>query len=215
MDIVYLGHSSFKLNGKKASVVCDPFDPEMVGLKFPKIKATIVTISHDHRDHNNVQAVADVKKVIRGPGEYEVEGVSIFGLRTYHDAKKGRERGKNTVYVFEMDGVRLAHLGDLGHVLSSKEADWMGDIDVLMVPVGGAYTIGTKESAEVVRQVEPNVIVPMHYQMPGVKSKLGLLGVEPFISALGAKVDTAAKLVVKQDNFSDGDQIIWRAPLFK
>ncbi|KKS77697.1 MAG: Zn-dependent hydrolase of the beta-lactamase fold-like protein [Candidatus Woesebacteria bacterium GW2011_GWB1_43_14] len=217
MDVLYLGHSSFRLTNRKVSVVCDPFDPVVVGLKFPKVSATIVTISHDHKDHNNFAAVNDVKKVINGPGEYEIEGVSVIGISSFHDAKKGQERGQNTMYVIEMDGVRIAHLGDLGHVISESIVNQIGDIDVLMIPVGGEYTIGANEAAEVARLIEPNVIVPMHYQMPGLNSESfsKLQPVEPFISALGIKVESAPKLSIKADSYTNGDQIIWRAPLFK
>ena len=121
------------------------------------------------------------------------------------------------MYVIEMDGVRIAHLGDLGHVISESIVNQIGDIDVLMIPVGGEYTIGANEAAEVARLIEPNVIVPMHYQMPGLNSESfsKLQPVEPFISALGIKVESAPKLSIKADSYTNGDQIIWRAPLFK
>ena len=217
MDIVYLGHSSFRLTGKSAKLVTDPFDPKMVGLKFPKVQATIATISHDHEDHNRADLVDGVKKVIAGPGEYEIEGVSVIGLSSHHDQEKGAKRGKNTIYVIEMDGVRLVHLGDLGHKLKEKDIDKIGDIDALMVPVGGVFTIGPQEAADVVHAIEPNVIIPMHYKQAGLNPKTfaDLQTAEPFITALGVKVDNSPKFVLKADGFINGDQIIWQAPLFK
>src|SRR3989344_7397522 len=103
MDISYLGHSSFLISGKSSKVVTDPFDPKMVGLKYPKVSAQIVTISHDHEDHNKQELVTEVKKVINGPGEYEIEGISILGYSSFHDDQKGQKRGKNIIYVIEVD----------------------------------------------------------------------------------------------------------------
>src|SRR5579859_3239225 len=139
MEITYLGHSSFKIKGKSTSVVTDPFDSEMLGMKFTKIDGDIVLISHHHRDHDKIENVTNVKKVIDGPGEYEVAGVSVIGIKTYHDDKKGAERGKNTIYVIEIEGLRFLHLGDLGHKLEDFELKEIGTIDILMIPVGGTF----------------------------------------------------------------------------
>ena len=121
MDITYLGHSSFKIRTKTATVITDPFDPKMVGLKYSGVEGEIVTVSHDHSDHNAVDRVSLVKKVVEGPGEYEILGVTIMGYKTFHDNKNGSERGENTVYVIEAEGLRLVHLGDLGHLLSDDQ----------------------------------------------------------------------------------------------
>ena len=117
MDITYLGHSSFKIKTKTATIITDPFDPQMVGLKYSGVEGEIVTVSHAHADHNATGKVAGVKKIVEGPGEYEISGVSIMGFPSFHDNKEGAERGKNTIYVIEADGLRLAHLGDLGHTI--------------------------------------------------------------------------------------------------
>ena len=128
MEISFLGHSSFKLKGKTGSVVTDPFDPQMVGLKYSGVEGDIVTVSHEHDDHNRVSLVKGAKKVISGPGEYEILGISILGFPSFHDDRKGSVRGKNTIYVFEIDGLRLAHLGDLGHALSEELVEDLGDM---------------------------------------------------------------------------------------
>ena len=120
MDIIYLGHSSFKIKGKTASVITDPFDPEMVGLKYPKNEADIVSVSHDHNDHNKIDLVSNVDMVVRTAGEYEIKGISIIGIEVDHDSSGGQERGKNIIFVFEVDGIRVAHFGDLGHKLTDK-----------------------------------------------------------------------------------------------
>lgn len=210
MDIVYLGHSSFHIKGKDVSLITDPFDPESVGFRFPKVSATIVTSSHDHDDHNKVENVSDVRKAITGPGEYEIQGVSIIGIPSFHDSKKGEERGKNTIYVIEMEGLRLAHLGDLGHKLSEDTVNAMGDIDVLMIPVGGHYTIDSKVAAEVARAVDPNIIIPMHYQMPGLNPSAfaALSDEKPFINELGYQVRTEKKLSLKPGSLDDESQEI-------
>lgn len=210
MDIVYLGHSSFHIKGKDASVVTDPFDPESTGFRFPKTSATIVTVSHDHGDHNKVENVSEIKKVVSGPGEYEIEGVSIIGLPSFHDDKKGEERGNNTIYLFEMEGLRLAHLGDLGHKLSEDTVNAVGDIDVLMIPVGGHYTIDAKVAAEVARAIDPNIIIPMHYQVSGLNPAVfsALTDEKAFINELGYQVRNEKKLSIKAGTFSDDTQEI-------
>lgn len=205
VEIIFLGHSSFRLSGKSASLVTDPFDPSMVGLKYRGVSADIVTLSHDHADHNQAQLVKGTKRVIEGPGEYEIMGVSIVGISTFHDDKKGSLRGKNTVYVIEIDGLRVAHFGDLGHKLSESILEVMGNIDILMLPVGGEYTVGPAVAAEVARTVEPNITIPMHYQMEGLKKDVfgKLSGVDHFLSDLGLPVEKLDKLSVKKDSLGD------------
>lgn len=205
MDISFLGHSSFKLRGKTASVVTDPYDPKIVGLKFPPTEAEIVTISHGHPDHNYVANVKNIKKVIEGPGEYEIMGVSIIGLPSFHDNKKGEERGTNTIYVYEMDGLRLVHLGDLGHTLSEELVEEIGDIDILMVPVGGKYTIGPKEAVSVVQDIDPYIVIPMHYKMEGLGQQLAtsLFPVDEFLGEVGLTVERLPKLSVKKEDLAE------------
>jgi len=210
MDITFLGHSSFRLKGKTATVVTDPFDPEVVGLKFPKVIADIVTVSHQHEDHNQADLVKGVKRLVSGPGEYEIMGVSIIGIPTFHDEKKGAKRGKNTIYVYEMDGLRLVHLGDLGHKLHEKILEKIGDIDILMVPVGGEYTIGPTEAVEVARAIEPKMVIPMHYQMPGLNPATfaKLSSTKPFLAEIGLLVEKTDKLSVKKENIGEESKVI-------
>ena len=205
MDITYLGHASFRLSGKSLSVVIDPYEEVKSGQRFNKTSADVVLVSHEHFDHNKVELVEGKRKVIDGPGEYEIDGVSFIGLPTYHDEKKGEERGKNTVYIVEMDGVRIAHLGDLGHKLDEKTLSAMGEIDVLMVPVGGVYTIDSEVAAEVVRSIEPKFVLPMHY---GLKKEDELETVEPFVTALGIKSEEMAKLTIKPSDLIGEDQMV-------
>lgn len=205
MDITFLGHSSFRLKGRTAAVVTDPFDPQMVGLKYSGVEGDIVTISHDHHDHNRADLVKGVKRIINGPGEYEMMGVSILGFTSFHDNKKGQERGRNTIYVIEMDGVRLAHLGDLGHELSEELVEDLGDIDVLFTPVGGVYTIGPGEAVNVVQAVEPSLILPMHFQAPGLDK---LAPVDAFLKEIGLAVERMGKLSVKKEDLGEEQKVV-------
>jgi len=209
MDITYLGHSAFRISGKNATVVTDPFDPKMVGIKFPKVKAQIVTVSHNHDDHNNVSAIDGVKKVVNGVGEYEIEGISIIGIPSYHDDEKGKKRGKNVIYLIEVDGVRICHLGDLGHTLPKDLVDDIGDVDVLMIPVGGEYTIGPADAEKVVRDIDPNIIIPMHYKIPGLSDTFSKLeGVDNFLSTMGIKQVKENKLTIRPGSLLEEDKMV-------
>ncbi|PIS12463.1 hypothetical protein COT70_00755 [candidate division WWE3 bacterium CG09_land_8_20_14_0_10_47_33] len=186
MVIRYLGHSSFLIEAKEATVVIDPFDPDKVGLRFPKVSANIVLSTHDHLDHNNVSAVSGDPFVILGPGEYEVSGVKVWGFPTFHDKKEGAERGRNTIYLFEAEELTLCHLGDLGHLLDEKTAEEIGNPDILFVPTGGVYTIDHEEAAKVVAQLEPRIIIPMHFKVPGMgESFKELSEVSAFLEEMG------------------------------
>jgi L-ascorbate metabolism protein UlaG (beta-lactamase superfamily) len=168
MEVSYLGHSSFKIKTKAGTLVTDPYDPS-VGMKMPSVSADLVTVSHDHHDHNYVNAITGTARrkepfIIREAGEYEVEGISVFGYQTFHDDKDGSERGKNTIYVIQAEDLRLLHLGDLGHPLSDKLVDELDGIDVVFIPVGGVYTIDAKQAAELALKIEAPYVVPMHYK---------------------------------------------------
>lgn len=202
MDITYLGHSSFKIKTKSATVVTDPFDSVMVGLKYSAVEGDIVTVSHDHNDHNAVEKVAGAKKVFTGPGEYEIMGISIIGFPSFHDSEKGQKRGKNTIFVIEADGLRLAHLGDLGYTLSEDMVGQIGDIDILFVPCGGEYTIGPKEAATVVSQIDPFFVIPMHYKVPGLKEDAfsKLESPDSFLKETGLPVENLPKFSIKKED---------------
>lgn len=213
MEIIYLGHSSFKIAANsspagvktKVSIITDPFDPAMVGLKFPPQEAQIVTVSHPHEDHNYIEKVSGTPKILTGPGEYEIKGVSVIGISSWHDKEQGAQRGKNTIYVFECEGLRIAHLGDLGHLPGEEIIDDIGEIDVLMIPVGGEYTIGPKEASEVVSKIEPYFVIPMHYKAPGIsESAFGKLEpVESFLKESGLGVENLQKFSLKKEDIME------------
>ncbi len=201
MDVTWLGHGCFRLRGRAAAVVTDPYPPT-IGLKLARMDADLVTVSHDHEDHNYTQVVRDGAYEIRGPGEYEIAGVSVIGLPTYHDLEKGAKQGRNTVYLFEMDEVRICHLGDLGHKLDDAEAEAVASPDVLLVPVGGRTTMNGEQAAEVVRQLEPRLVVPMHYAIPGLKLQLD--PVDRFLKEMGVtSAEPQPKLTVQKSSISE------------
>lgn len=210
MDITYLGHSSFKIRSKNATIVTDPFDPKMVGLKFPKTEADIVLISHHHQDHDFVENFMD-SFIVEGPGEYEVKGVKILGISAFHDSVEGAERGKNTVYGIKSEGLSLVHVGDLGHKLSDAQCEQLGVVDVLFIPVGGFYTIDAQTAASVVAQLEPKIVIPMHYRVPGLKEELAqkLVSVEEFLKTMGkSDVQAQDKLVISKDKLPEEMQVV-------
>src|SRR3989344_3237556 len=188
MEITYLGHSCFKLKGKTASAVTDPY--------LTKCDADVVTVSHGHDDHNQISKEGGTPFVIDGSGEYEVKGVSVIGVASWHDDQAGAKRGPNIIYVIEIDGLRVCHLGDLGHKLSDAQLEEIGSVDIVLVPVGGEYTLDAKQASDVVKQLDPWITIPMHYQQPGLDSaRFGkLTGVEMFLKEMGKEVTPIPKL---------------------
>ena len=200
--IVWAGQACFQItisNGKdhSADIVIDPFD-EKIGLKIPNFSADILLVTHNHPDHNNIKAVKGEAFLIDGSGEYEIKGIFVQGIDSFHDDKEGKERGKNTIYTIEAEDMRFCHLGDLGQKeLTDEQLEQIGHVDVLMIPVGGTFTIGSSEAAKVIGQIEPKVVVPMHYALP--KLKVELDSVDKFLKAMGKNsVEPIDKLTVKQ-----------------
>jgi len=199
--ITWAGQACFEISVSVAkdnasTIVIDPFD-EKLGLKVPSFTADIVLVTHDHPDHNNLGAIKGKPFVIEYPGEYEKNGVFVQGIDSFHDDAEGKDRGKNTIYVIEAEDMRFCHLGDFGQKqLTDEQLDKIGHVDILMIPVGGNYTISSSEAAKVIGQIEPKIVIPMHYALP--KLKVDLDGVEVFLKAMGKK-DTAAqdKITVK------------------
>lgn len=209
MDINWYGQSCFRIKGKSATVAADPFTPEATGLKFPKeLEAQVVLLSHQHTDHNNAEPVKGDPLIISGPGEYEVSGINIVGVGSFHDNVQGAERGKNTLYHFQIDGINVLHLGDLGHELTEEQLSQLpGDTDILMVPVGGVYTIDAEVAAKVVAQIEPKIVIPMHFKLPELKADLQ--GVEPFLKEMGAEsAQPQPKLTITKDKLPEETQVV-------
>ncbi|MCD4690800.1 MBL fold metallo-hydrolase [bacterium] len=169
MRIKWLGHSSFLIEASDGTrIITDPFEAGSydgaVGYAPISASADIVTISHDHADHNAVDQIGGDPAVVRGGAEEATLGIPIVSLITFHDENKGQDRGRNTIHVLDVDGVRVGHLGDLGHTLSDSEAQTLGVIDVLLAPVGGYYTIGPEEARDVAEKLGARIVIPMHYK---------------------------------------------------
>lgn len=205
MDITWLGHSCFRIRGSQAVIITDPYPPSL-GYSLPKLTARIVTISHYHPSHCYVQGIGGEPRLVTGPGEYEISGIPIIGIATFHDANKGRKRGKNTAYLMEVNEISVCHLGDLGHVLTAEQVEELGNIDVLLVPVGGVSTINAAMAAEVVRQLEPKVVVPMHYKTPHFGWELE--SVEKFLTEIGVKqINSQPRLSLTRSSLPDSTQL--------
>ena len=206
MIITWQGQSCFKIQDKVGSegitLVTDPFDKSL-GLKVPNFEADIVTVSHDHYDHNNVAAFRGTPKVIKSAGEYDIKGVMIEGVLSYHDASQGQERGNNIIYRIEMDDITICHLGDLGHVLDNKQLERLEGIDILLVPVGGKYTLDAKLAVEVISQIEPRIVIPMHYKIKDMK--IDIDGVDKFIKELGIEAAYEEKLKINKKDLPAED----------
>lgn len=204
VTIQWLGHSFFKIQSGEVTVAIDPYDAS-VGLKPPRFNADLLLITHEHHDHSNRQTIMGQPFEVAGPGEYEVKGCSVYGILGWHDNKQGSERGASTMYRLELEGVRIAHLGDLGQTeLTDKQLEVLDGVDVLMIPVGGKYTINGKEAEAIVEQIEPRIIIPMHYKIPGLKVDID--DVEPFIKAMGLPVQKESKLRLVKKDFVLGER---------
>ena len=199
MIITWYGQACFKIQSGSTILVTDPFEKKL-GLTPPKFEAQIALVTHEHFDHNNVAGISGSPFVIDSPGEYEVGGVKVGGVFSFHDNKEGKERGVNTIYVIKMEDITIAHLGDLGQAqLTEEQIDFLGEVDILMIPVGGNYTIDAETAVEIINQIEPKIVIPMHYLTPKMTKdeQVNLSGVDEFLKAIG-KPDTTAipKLLV-------------------
>lgn len=211
MEITFLGHSSFKIKGKKATVITDPFDEVMVGFKFPRTEANVVTISHNHKDHNCLDKIDGSPFVISRPGEYEISEVSIIGKGAFHDNNGGTERGENIIYLIEIDNLRILHLGDLGHKLTDENIADFGVIDIIMIPVGGEATIGPKEAVDVIAKTGPKIVIPMHFKEEGINEEVfgSLLGVSNFLKEMGSEnLVPQPKLIVSTLDIPEQLQVV-------
>ena len=194
MEITWYGHSCFRLTERNfVTVVTDPYDNKKVGYAPLKLKAEIVTISHDAPGHNNSEAVKGTTHVLTGPGEFEIGGVFITAVQTDSVAKKVKDSVRNTIYVFDYDGITVAHLGDLQKIPTQSEVELLGTVNVALVPVGGGTSLNAAKAAEVVSMLEPNLVVPMHYATPDAKADLDALG--KFIKEMGLSKQEAQPLL--------------------
>jgi L-ascorbate metabolism protein UlaG (beta-lactamase superfamily) len=207
LTITWLGHSFFKLQAGDATVAIDPYDAA-TGLKPPRFNADLLLITHEHHDHNNRATVMGQPFEVAAPGEYEVKGCTVYGVAGFHDTKGGR----NTMYRLEMEGIRVVHLGDIGQEkLTPAQLEVLDGVDVLLIPVGGKYTVNGQQAASLVDQLEPRIVVPMHYKIPGLK--IDIDGPEAFLKAIGLPVQKEQKLKLqKKDLNPDQRQVVLLEP---
>lgn len=213
MDIYWGGQALVRLKGKNASVMIDPYESEFTGLKLPKdLSADVVLISHNHNDHNNAKAVTSPSvgevMVFDKPGEYEVGGVVITGIDSFHDDSNGSQRGKNIIFHMLFDGLNIVHVGDLGQSkLTEEQLAQIGEVDILFIPVGAVYTINGQVASEIVSQLEPKIIIPVHFKIEGLKFELE--GVENFLKEMGAEnVVPQPKLSITKEKLPEEPQIV-------
>jgi len=206
MVITWYGQSCFKIQSGDLVIVVDPFSKD-IGLTPPRFRADIALVTHAHHDHNNLDSVSGEPFTITAPGEYEVKGAYIHGIETFHDNKKGKERGLNTIYMIEVEGIRLLHMGDYGED-SDKDARFLeeaGEVDILLVPVGGTYTIDGESAARLTKDVEPRFVIPMHYKISGLK--ISLADNSQFLKEMGVKnAEPQEKFTIKKKDITEEEK---------
>ena len=213
MQITYHGQSCFKIKGKQGVVVCDPFDEKVVGIPLARLSADMVTVSHNHPDHNAVSKVKGSSKrenpfIVDFPGEYEVGGISVFGFKTYHDQANGEEKGQNIVFKILMDELSICHLGDLGHQLSEEQLKAIGSVDILLLPVGGPSSLMNGEAVKVAQAINPSIMIPMHYKTAEYPADSKLFDLDQFIQSYGTSVEPEDKLIIEKDRLPEEMQLV-------
>lgn len=198
MIITWFGHSCFRIETKSGSVLIDPFSKE-IGLRPPKIKDDMILVTHHHYDHDNTSEANPEAFIIDGPGEYEKQGISVRGVRSFHDKSEGKERGLNTIYIIKAEEMTVCHMGDFGQdKFEDHQLEEIGDVDILMVPVGGVYTIDYKEAVNVASQIEPKILIPMHYKIEGLK--VDIAGPDKFLKEIGLTPEKVDKFKIVKKN---------------
>jgi len=226
ITIEYLGHSSFKIkDSNNTALIIDPFSPASTGLKWSKQEAQILAITHGHDDHSYVDGVTGFEGVplsagrvnenaflVYGPGEYEINNIQIMGIPSFHDSKKGEERGQNTIYLITIEGVTIVHLGDLGHDLPDNLLDELSSANILMLPVGGVYTINHTVAEKILNDISPNIVVPIHYKVDGMTDTFNEVDVvDKFLANVDSEnLSKESKLKIKgASSFEQDKTIIW------
>jgi L-ascorbate metabolism protein UlaG (beta-lactamase superfamily) len=204
MEITWYGRACFRLKGRDATVITDPCPPS-TGFVAGKHDVELLTISHGHADHTYTRSITAGLTLTR-PGEYEYSDVLVNGVRTFHDGLRGAERGENIVFSIELDGVHIAHLGDLGHLLTEEQLSELGPVDVLLVPAGGVFTLPPVEAAEVVAQVNPKIVIPMHFQVDGASKDL--LPADTFLHEMASEPIRQPKASVTPSSLPEETQVV-------
>ena len=217
MEITYCGHSCFKLKGKDGMIIyIDPFKSEMVGTPLPKDVADVLVMTHQHEDHNQRDVITGPLKrestfVIEHEGEYEIAGTQFSVLRTFHDKNNGADRGKNLIVSIMMEGLNIVNLGDLGHSLPDAQIEKLGNVDVLMIPVGGHYTIDGDDAMDLIKEIQPSYVIPMHFKTATSPAGLDVLStLEKFLekNKFPLAGEPVHKVKIDQGSLPDDTQIL-------
>jgi L-ascorbate metabolism protein UlaG (beta-lactamase superfamily) len=209
-EIRWFGHNCFRIRAKEATVLTDPVG-KRTGYSLPKQTVDIVTLSHEHAGHVNLEAVKPGFKMISGPGEYEMNDTFITGIRTYHDKQQGAELGYNTVYLIELENLKFGHLGDLGHQLSDSLIEQCGSVDVLFVPAGGGPVLPPSEMSELIANISPKIVIPMQFRTARGDAERD--EVAPFLKHLGVEAPPPVeKLVLKPSDLTEQMQVVLLQP---
>ncbi|MBI3335306.1 MAG: MBL fold metallo-hydrolase [Candidatus Portnoybacteria bacterium] len=196
MIITWYGQSCFKIQSGELVLAIDPFAKE-TGLTPPRFRTDVALVTHMHKDHANTDSLTGNPFIVKNAGEYEIKGIYIHGIETFHDNVSGKERGMNTMYAITMEEINLLHMGDFGEEqMRDLTLEELGDIDILMIPIGGTFTIDAEKAAHIIKQIEPKIVIPMHYKIPGLIYKLE--GIETFLKETGTKKDMEEKLTIKK-----------------
>jgi L-ascorbate metabolism protein UlaG (beta-lactamase superfamily) len=208
MEITWYGHSCFRLTERgMATVVCDPFDSEAVGYEPLKLKADIVTSSHEAPGHSFLNAVKGYSHAITGPGEFEIGSVFITGIQMDGQGKKTADLPQNTLYVFDYMGITVAHLGDMHSVPPQNEIEALGTVHIVLVPVGGGSGLNAAKAAEIVSLLEPNIVIPMHYSTPAARVPLEKL--DKFLKEMGLhEAEKVPSLKVTRSGLPDETKLV-------
>jgi L-ascorbate metabolism protein UlaG (beta-lactamase superfamily) len=204
MEITWYGRACFRLKGKEATAITDPCPPA-TGFVAGKHDVDLLTVSHAHPDHTYTRSITAGLTLTR-PGEYEFHDLLVTGVRTYHDGARGAERGENMIFAVEVDGVHICHLGDLGHLLTEEQVAELGPIDVLLVPVGGTTTVTPAEATEVVSQLSPKLVIPMHFAIDGASADL--MSPETFLHEMSVEPIRQPKAIVTPSSLPDETQVV-------
>jgi L-ascorbate metabolism protein UlaG (beta-lactamase superfamily) len=215
MEISWFGHSCFQLRGKNVTFITDPFTPQPESSQdetspLGKINASIVTVSHNHPGHNFAQGVGGHPRIVHGPGEYEINDVLIIGVPSYHDNQRGKIRGRNTIYVIHIDDLVICHVGDLGHTLQEEQLEEVADADILLLPIGGGNSLDAAQAVEVISQVEPRIVIPMHYNLDAGDQSAQL---NKFMREMGGEpVTPQPKYTVTRNSLPATTQVVLLTP---
>ena len=204
-EITWLGHSCFRIKSKDAVIITDPYD-KSVGLGTLNQKGDIVTVSHDHPGHNAIASVKGEPYVVNGPGEFEVRGVFVTGIWSFADEVRGAERGRNCIFLFHLDDLIVCHLGSLAHTLNTQQIEAIGEVNVLLLPIDENTSLTAARATEVISQLEPHIVIPMHYSSANGAGKEML---EKFTKEMGIKEYTPQdKLAAKSSDFDEGTRVV-------